>query len=135
MIREEAGFSDLFFVNVSTILKHPSNIPSENEIEMVELSFPHINRKKVRDVAPHPILQTMYILSIKKIHANLLLTHFVKNHFTKIFLQSYFNISKLSSNNFLQINPSEVFYFLFFCHGFTESMLSAKVNLNYILCT
>ena len=56
MIREESGFSDLHFVNVSTIIKHPQDITNENEVEVDDLSFPQISIKKVRDVKVQPIL-------------------------------------------------------------------------------
>lgn len=102
MIREEAGLSDLFFLNVSTILKHPpNNIPSENEIKADELSFPRVIRNKVRDLVSHPSIKTMFILDITKIYTSPFLTHVVKITDTNIILQSYFNVSQLSGNNFL----------------------------------
>ena len=84
MIREEAGLSDLFFTNVSTILKHPPrDIPSEKEIEVDELSFPSVIRNKVRDLASHLILPIMYTLDITEIKTKQCITHFGKKMLSK----------------------------------------------------
>ena len=68
MIRAEGGLPNLFFVNVSTILKHPQNIPSEYDIDMAQLSVPRINGKEVSGVAPYLILKRSYISDMKYIH-------------------------------------------------------------------
>ena len=44
MIREEAGLADLFFVNVSSVLKHPNS--TVDKIEIDQLSSPLKNNSK-----------------------------------------------------------------------------------------
>ena len=44
MIREEAGPSNLFFTNVSTILKHSPNFKSLNELKFKDLHIKRLNR-------------------------------------------------------------------------------------------